>query len=1012
MCGLDGELAERWAVAVAEPYPGDGLPECEAGDDWCAAGVPLVQCGDSQTGCEAYPFLQRHCYLTGSRGAVVYDDYEQCADSWVLLPGFNLLPNWFLGLVYFLTLIWLFLGVAIVSDVFMASIEVITSKEVTRKYKDKLTGQRYEVRALLWNPTVANLTLLALGSSAPEILLSIIEMLLTLVPEGRCQKPGEIGPNTIVGSAAFNLLMISAVCTLSVPEGELRRISELKVFLITAAFSVMAYVWMLLVLKWWTPDVISIEEALLTLAMFPLMVFLAWGQDVKWKLLSKPPRPDEEGEIELASASELNGAASAEAGALSMPTRLRAGSNGALPHDAAARPRAASITITGPGRSAQASSDPRVHLQHLSYTTKGGARVEVDRAQIANILRKVKQDDAADAAIAESIMQSAAPGATAVPTPPARRLSSSVAAESVLQSIEGPRWSAARYRMNAVRMLAAKPHKKAGPTPSEKHEHAVMLLERSRSAEKTPSGINKWRSFDMDPSAAYVSFGSLSYTVMENAGSMEIIVEREGCTDRAVSVRYATQEDLALAGKDYEHTEGVLCFEVGETKKTININIIDDDVWEPDNHFWVTIEAVEAGTALMPEASSDGGKPAAAASEQTGGGAVEDGDSADSAPSVVVRTPRTKVTIIDDDNPGIFAFKDRRVLVKESESTARCTVLRKLGSDGAVEVSYETVDLTGLEGRDYIKTSGVLRFESGEVEKSIKVPMLRHGDRLVDSTFKVRLHSPTGGAAITRQCECNVVLVDDEEIKAVAQTIAEVIERREESLRVGTSTWAQQFREAIVPSPGVDDDGKEEELTAITLLLHYLAISWKVVFAFIPPSEMRGGWPAFGISLLMIGALTAVIAEFAALFGCACGLKDPVTAITFVALGTSLPDTFASRMATVEAPDADAAIGNVTGSNSVNVFLGLGLPWTIAAIYYKATGGRDYVVPGGSLGFSVTIFTAVAIVAIAVLLVRRRSVGAELGGAGKKQVAMLFGFLWLLYVTLSSLQEYGHIPGF
>jgi solute carrier family 8 (sodium/calcium exchanger) len=27
----------------------------------------------------------------------------------------------------------------------------------------------------LWNPTVANLTLMALGSSAPEILLNVIE---------------------------------------------------------------------------------------------------------------------------------------------------------------------------------------------------------------------------------------------------------------------------------------------------------------------------------------------------------------------------------------------------------------------------------------------------------------------------------------------------------------------------------------------------------------------------------------------------------------------------------------------------------------------------------------------------------------------------------------------------------------------------------------------------------------------------------------------------------------------
>ena len=42
--------------------------------------------------------------------------------------------------------------------------------------------------------------------------------------------------------------------------------------------------------------------------------------------------------------------------------------------------------------------------------------------------------------------------------------------------------------------------------------------------------------------------------------------------------------------------------------------------------------------------------------------------------------------------------------------------------------------------------------------------------------------------------------------------------------------------------------------------------------------------------------------------------------------------------AAVQEKYADNSIGNVTGSNSVNVFLGLGLPWTIAAIYWAAKG--------------------------------------------------------------------------
>ncbi len=70
--------------------------------------------------------------------------------------------------------------------------------------------------------------------------------------------------------------------------------------------------------------------------------------------------------------------------------------------------------------------------------------------------------------------------------------------------------------------------------------------------------------------------------------------------------------------------------------------------------------------------------------------------------------------------------------------------------------------------------------------------------------------------------------------------------------------------------------------------------------------------------------------------GCLIGLKDSVTAITFVALGTSLPDLFASKQSATQEKTADNSIGNVTGSNSVNVFLGLGLPWVIASIYWTA----------------------------------------------------------------------------
>jgi len=113
-------------------------------------------------------------------------------------------------------------------------------------------------------------------------------------------------------------------------------------------------------------------------------------------------------------------------------------------------------------------------------------------------------------------------------------------------------------------------------------------------------------------------------------------------------------------------------------------------------------------------------------------------------------------------------------------------------------------------------------------------------------------------------------------------------------------------------------------------LLHFICIGWKLFFAFIPPPHMFGGWACFVISLVFIGMVTAVVGEFANLFGCVLGIKPSITAITFVALGTSLPDTFASMVAAQQEKYADSAVGNVTGSNSVNVFLGLGLPWVLA----------------------------------------------------------------------------------
>jgi solute carrier family 8 (sodium/calcium exchanger) len=134
--------------------------------------------------------------------------------------------------------------------------------------------------------------------------------------------------------------------------------------------------------------------------------------------------------------------------------------------------------------------------------------------------------------------------------------------------------------------------------------------------------------------------------------------------------------------------------------------------------------------------------------------------------------------------------------------------------------------------------------------------------------------------------------------------------------------------------PTKKENGEIDDVTCCEAFLHFIAIGWKVLFACVPPPHYIGGWACFFGSLIGMAFVTTLLAEVATLFGCVLGIKAGVTAITFIVFGTSVPDCFASRTAANKGRYADEAIGMITGSNSVNVFLGLGLPWIVATLYH------------------------------------------------------------------------------
>jgi solute carrier family 8 (sodium/calcium exchanger) len=254
---------------------------------------------------------------------------------------------------------------------------------------------------------------------------------------------------------------------------------------------------------------------------------------------------------------------------------------------------------------------------------------------------------------------------------------------------------------------------------------------------------------------------------------------------------------------------------------------------------------------------------------------------------------------------------------------------------------------------------------------------------------------------------------------------------------MGQKAWGQQFKDALFAVGDDEEDDEEESSTpsAFDYFMHIIAIPWKLLFAFVPPPDYCGGWACFTGALVMIAVVTAIVGDAANLVGCCFDILPETAAITFVALGTSLPDTFASKTAAMMDPYADASIGNITGSNSINVFMGIGIAWTLAAfrwetgepdeIFFKKlthmtpaqrenvadvmankNGHAVFVTPAGTIWFNLMVFSVNAFFALQHLYARRKRFGGELGGPKKGIMGQYFSgaFLvaqWFIYVIAS-----------
>eukprot|EP00927_Polykrikos_kofoidii_P038923 TRINITY_DN33374_c0_g1_i1.p1 TRINITY_DN33374_c0_g1~~TRINITY_DN33374_c0_g1_i1.p1 ORF type:complete len:1013 (+),score=200.09 TRINITY_DN33374_c0_g1_i1:201-3239(+) len=763
---------------------------------------------------------------------------------------------------YFVGLVWAFLGVGVVCDQFMGAIEEITSDERPVPVEVRPgTLQMFYVKT--WNDTVANLSLMALGSSAPEILLSVIEI------AGNDFFAGELGPSTIVGSAAFNLFMITAVCVSAIPAPDVRKVDQTGVFFVTAMSSIFAYVWMIIVLQFRTKDLVDIEEAFLTLLMFPALCLMAFAADKGWFSCCRRNGANEE------------------------------------------------------------NSDAAVSQWE-----------EEERRKIED-----KFGDELPPATMNELLARARHEKDVVAT-----TSKKAARKSVMSNFVG-----------------------GGKTVV----GATSLME-------TPT----------------IGFAHRCHAVFECAGALEVKVTASKPWAGEAFVKYRTVEASAKAGVRFRHAQGLLRFSRDHLEEVIHVPLIDDDRWQADENF--SIELFDFETLTTPQS----------------GIALE--------PILGIDT--TTVTVLNDDIPGTLSF-DMGVVHAHEDTDVTLRVVRTNGNCGRIVCKYKSVSKRAVGEADFEAVEGELVFDDGEVAQTITMRVLGSTGHNFDSddSHQLELTSETPGVKFDADTEggeemdiCRIVILSASPLMGLCRCFS--VDR--DVLFEGLAEWRDQYISALYCDGSAEDQAKTSKTG---WMMHVVGLTWKLLFAVVPPPCMFGGWLCFSVALLMIGVVTAFIGDLASLLGCCLSIPDDITAITLVALGTSLPDMLASKMAAQQDETADNSVGNVTGSNSVNVFLGLGLPWSMAAVHWKFEGATSawksheykgstyeelylntypqggFLMPSGSLSTSVAVFACGAAASLVLLAVRRYLYGGELGGPKASQLrdSGILACLWGVYIVSS-----------
>ncbi len=210
-----------------------------------------------------------------------------------------------------------------------------------------------------------------------------------------------------------------------------------------------------------------------------------------------------------------------------------------------------------------------------------------------------------------------------------------------------------------------------------------------------------------DETVPAVGFAPAAVSAAENAGSATLTVTLTGASKTDITVDYSTANGTAIQDSDYTEKSGTITIPAGSVTATLNIPLLNDNVYEADETFTVTLS--------NPQGAALGIKTAT-------------------------------VTITDDETVPKLSFTPATLAVHEGAGTATLTVTLSSETQNAVTVQYATQDGTAFGGSDYTAKTGTVTIPAGSsaatVEITIKEDALYEGAE----AFTVVLSSPSGAA--------------------------------------------------------------------------------------------------------------------------------------------------------------------------------------------------------------------------------------------------------------------------